>query len=71
MKKTISFLVAVISAVCAYAQTGGGAVLEKEGHLFDFSLNASRLAAGVTVGQVGSFKDRAVPSFGTSGTLEQ
>ena len=59
MKKTVSILFAFIFTVCAYAQTGSGAVLEKEFHLFDFSLNASRMEAGITVGQVGSFTDRA------------
>lgn len=49
MKKVLSLIVAIICAVCAYAQAG----------VFDFSLNASRLAAGITVGQVGSFTDRA------------
>lgn len=59
MKKTISLIFAIICTVYVYAQAGGGAVLEKEYHLFDFSLNASRLEAGITAGQVGSFTDRA------------
>lgn len=59
MKKVLSLIVAIIYTVCTYAQAGGGAALEKEYQLFDFSLNASRLEAGITAGQVGSFTDRA------------
>lgn len=41
------------------AQSAGDAFIEKDYHLFDFSLNASRLEAGLTVGQAGSFTDYA------------
>ena len=59
MKKAFLLLIAIICTISAHAQVSGGAALEKEVHLFDFSLNASRLEAGITVGQVGSFTDRA------------
>ena len=49
----------LFSSVVLSAQTAGGGFFEKEYHLFDFTLNASRLEAGITVGQVGSFTDRA------------
>ena len=58
-KRLLLAIAAIVSTVCVYAQAGGGAALEKEYHLFDFTLNASRLEAGITVGQVGSFTDRA------------
>lgn len=41
------------------AQNAGGAVIEKDYHLFDFSLNANRVEAGITLGQAGSFTDYA------------
>lgn len=62
IKHLIHFLtipVMILSGTTLYAQSAGGAVLEKEYHLFDFDLNARRLEAGITVGQVGSFTDRA------------
>ena len=59
MKKSLSFIISLFCALSIYAQAGGGAFLEKEIHLFDFSLNGSRLEAGLTAGQVGSFTDYA------------
>jgi len=38
----------ILSGTTLYAQSAGGAVLEKEYHLFDFDLNARRLEAGIT-----------------------
>lgn len=55
----------LLSGGALSAQTGGGAFIEKEYHLFDFTLNANRLEAGITAGQVGSFTDRA--RFGMGG----
>ena len=49
----------LLSGVVLSAQTTGGALMEKEYHLFDFTLNASRMEMGIIVGQVGSFTDRA------------
>lgn len=51
----VFFSCATISAQVS----GGGAFIEKEYHLFDFKVNATRLEAGLTAGQVGSFTDRA------------
>lgn len=61
MKTGLFCLFAALLFPCAAlsAQSSGGAVLEKEYHLFDFTLNAKRMEAGITLGQVGSFTDRA------------
>ena len=58
MKKIVAIIVALICSAGLFAQSGGGAIIEKEYHLFDFTLNASRLEGGLTLGQVGSFTER-------------
>ena len=54
----------LLSGATLDAQSAVGAVFEKEYHLFDLSLNGSRMEAGVTAGQVGSFTDRARVGLG-------
>ena len=49
----------LLSGATLHAQSAAGAMIEKDYHLFDFTLNASRMEAGITVGQVASFSDRA------------
>ena len=58
-RKILLIAALLLSGTALSAQTAGGAVFEKEYHLFDFTLNASRLEAGITAGQAGSFTDRA------------
>lgn len=51
--------VKIFMAAVAATLLSGIALPAQEYHLFDFSLNASRLEAGILAGQVGSFTDRA------------
>lgn len=55
MNKFTSLFIALICSTGLFAQNGGGAIVEKEFHLFDFSVNPSRMEAGITLGQAGSF----------------
>ena len=59
MKRTVSIIATLLCSAGLFAQSGGGAFIEKEYHLFDFTLNATRLEAGLTLGEVGSFTERA------------
>lgn len=63
VKVTYTLLAAgmiLLGTTSAKAQTAaGGAIMEKEFHLFDFTLNAKRLEGGVTLGQAGAFTEYA------------
>ena len=60
IKNIITAIAAILLSVTTLsAQSAAGVMIEKEYHLFDFTLNALRLEGGVTVGQVGSFTDYA------------
>ena len=63
VKVTYTLLAAgmiLLGTTSAKAQTAdGGAIIEKEFHLLDFTLNAHRWEGGITLGQVGSFTEYA------------
>lgn len=66
MKRLTITLALVTLAISGYAQGGYGEI-QKDFHLFDFTFNAKRLEAGITLGQVGSFSEYA--RFGMGANL--
>lgn len=67
MRRLVVSIAMLALGLGVYAQSGTGAVFEKEYHLFDFSVNASRLEMGLNFGQAGSFTDYA--RFGMGANL--
>ena len=59
MKRLFFSIVLAVIAIGAAAQSGAVAEVGKEYKLAEFLINPSRMEAGLTIGQVGSFSDYA------------